>query len=49
MTGKYALFIWGSYGLSFAVLLWNVFAPRLRRNELKKRLSEALEDDGGEA
>jgi len=37
---KYALFIWTSYGLALAVVLWNVFAPRLRRSELKKRLSE---------
>jgi heme exporter protein CcmD len=41
---RYALFIWTSYGLALAVVLWNVLLPRLRRGELKKRLSEA--DDG---
>jgi heme exporter protein CcmD len=43
MNPKYAVFIWSSYGLTLAVLLWNAFAPRLRRRELKRRLSEAAE------
>ena len=40
MNPKYALFIWTSYGLALAVVLWNVLVPQLRRGELKKRLSE---------
>ena len=40
MTGKYAVFIWGSYGLTLAVLLWNALVPQLRRGALKRRLSE---------
>ncbi|MDR3416796.1 MAG: heme exporter protein CcmD [Nevskia sp.] len=44
MNPKYAIFIWGSYGLTLAVLLWNAIAPLLRRNTLKRTLSEAAED-----
>lgn len=46
MNPKYALFIWTSYGLALAVVLWNVLVPQLRRGELKKRLSEV--EDGAE-
>jgi heme exporter protein CcmD len=45
---KYALFIWTSYGLALAVVLWNVLMPQLRRNDLKKRLSEAEDGAGDE-
>lgn len=48
MNAKYALFIWSSYGLALAVVLWNVLAPRLRRNELRKQLSEAADGAGDE-
>lgn len=40
MNEKHAVFIWSSYALSAAVLLWNWLAPRIRRNELRRRLSE---------
>lgn len=40
MNDKYALFIWASYGLTLAVLAWNWLAPRLARNDLRRRLSE---------
>jgi heme exporter protein D len=43
MNPKYALFIWTSYGLTLAVLLWNVFAPRLRRGEIKRQLAETAD------
>jgi heme exporter protein CcmD len=42
---KYAFFIWSSYGLTLAVLAWNVCVPLLRRNELKRRLSEGGPDE----
>ena len=48
MTGKYAVFIWSSYALTFAVLLGNALAPVWRRNELKRRLSEGLEEAGND-
>jgi heme exporter protein CcmD len=48
VSGRYAVFIWSSYALTLTVLLWNAFAPRLRRNELKRRLSEGVEDVGDE-
>ncbi len=44
MNPKHALFIWGSYGLALAVMLWNVLVPRLRRCELKRRLAEGEGD-----
>jgi heme exporter protein CcmD len=43
VTGKYAVFIWGSYGFTLVVLLWNALAPGLRRAQLRRRLAE---DDG---
>jgi heme exporter protein CcmD len=48
MNPKHAIFIWGSYGLTLVVLLWNSLAPQLRRSELRRRLSEsepAAEDE----
>jgi heme exporter protein CcmD len=46
---KYAFFIWSSYGLTLAVLAWNVCVPLLRRNELKRRLSEGGPDEEDES
>lgn len=43
MNPKYAVFIWSSYALTLAVLLWNALAPRLRRRELQRKLSEAAD------
>lgn len=40
MNEKYAAFIWSSYALGLAVLIWNLVAPKLRRRELRRRLSE---------
>jgi heme exporter protein CcmD len=48
MNGKYALFIWSSYGLTLAVLLWNALAPRLRRGELKRRAPDVDDAEGSE-
>lgn len=45
MNEKHALFIWGSYACTAAVLLWNYLAPRLARNQLRTRLSEAAQDE----
>ena len=45
MNEKHALFIWTSYGLTAAVLLWNWLAPRLARNELRRQLSEGTADE----
>jgi heme exporter protein CcmD len=41
MNPKYEVFIWSSYALAFAVLLWNALAPSLRRGQLKRELSAA--------
>jgi len=34
--GKYNLYIWASYGLTFIVLLWNVAIPLLAKKKLIK-------------
>lgn len=34
--GKYNLYIWASYGLTFIVLLWNIVIPLLAKNKLIK-------------
>ncbi len=44
MNPKYAFFIWTSYALTAAVVLWNLFAPRRRRSELQRRLSEGTDE-----
>ena len=38
--GGYAVFVWGSYGIALAVFAWNLIAPRLRRREILKELSD---------
>jgi len=44
MNPRYALFVWSSYALALAVVLWNAWVPQLRRRQLKRQLSDALED-----
>lgn len=44
MNPHYAAFIYASYGLALVVLVWNVLAPRLRRNAVRRQLSEAVEE-----
>ena len=34
--GKYNLYIWASYGLTFIILLWNVVIPLLAKKKLIK-------------
>lgn len=44
MDPRYAFFIWTSFGIAAAAVLWNVIAPKLARNELRRQLSEGAED-----
>ena len=44
MDPRYAVFIWASFGLAAVTVVWNVLAPYLARNELRRRLSESAED-----
>lgn len=37
--GGYAVYVWGSFGLTAAVLIWNLWMPRLRRSAIMKELS----------
>ena len=34
--GKYNIYIWASYGLTFIVLLWNIVIPLLMKKQLIK-------------
>lgn len=38
--GGYAFFVWTSYGVFFAVLLFSVLAPIVRRRSLARELRE---------
>lgn len=38
--GGYALYVWGSFGVFAAVLIWNVLTPRMARAALLRHLSE---------
>lgn len=40
MSG-YAVYVWGSYGFAAVVFAWNLIAPRLRRREILKELSDS--------
>ncbi len=37
--GGYAFYVWTSYGITFAVLLWNLISPVLQRKNLLRRLT----------
>ena len=37
--GGYALYVWGSFGVAVAVIVWNLLVPRLRRSAILKELS----------
>lgn len=37
--GGYAFYVWTSYGLTFAVLLFNLLAPIVRRKQLLRQLA----------
>jgi heme exporter protein CcmD len=45
---KYAFFIWTSYGITLAVLLWNWLAPRAARARLHRVLIQARSEEIGE-
>ena len=36
--GKYNLYIWASYGLTFITLIWNVVIPLLEKKKLLKSI-----------
>lgn len=36
--GGYAFYVWTSYGLTFAVLLFNLLAPIVQRKQLLRQL-----------
>ena len=46
--GKYNLYIWASYGLTFIVLLWNIIIPLLAKKKLIKDIKRRnyLANDG---
>ncbi len=44
MNEKYELYVWSSYGLGAAVLLWNLLLPLWRRRALLRSLNEARDE-----
>ena len=40
--GGYAVFVWSSYGLTFAVLLWNVISPILRKKKIIAQVKRSI-------
>ena len=40
--GGYAFFVWSSYGLTFAILLWNIVAPMMRRKKILAQIKRAI-------
>jgi heme exporter protein D len=45
VNDKYAFFIWTSYGITLAVLLWNWLAPRIARSRLRRVLADARAEE----
>ncbi len=43
--GGYAAYVWSAYGLSAAVLLWNLIAPLRRRRAILARLRRWYEQE----
>lgn len=41
--GGYALYVWGAYGLSAAVLAFNAVVPRIRERQLLRVLAARAE------
>jgi len=39
--GGYGLYVWGSFGCGLAVLVWNLVAPHLARQELLRQMTES--------
>ncbi|WP_020410389.1 heme exporter protein CcmD [Hahella ganghwensis] len=40
--GGHGFYVWLAYGVGFAILGYNLVAPKMKRNALKKRLSQQL-------
>ncbi|AAU90412.1 MULTISPECIES: heme exporter protein CcmD [Methylococcus] len=43
--GGYAVYVWTSYGLCFAVLVFNLITPLRRKNEMLKSLRRQLKQE----
>lgn len=39
--GGYAVYVWGCYGATLVVFVWNLLAPRLRRRALIAQITDA--------
>ncbi len=37
--GGYAFFVWTSFGISFAILVYNAIQPLIRHKQLKREIS----------
>lgn len=42
--GGYAVFVWSSYGIVFAVLVLNIFAAILRKKQIVREIEERQDE-----
>jgi heme exporter protein D len=47
--GRHGPYVWSAYGLSFAIILWNVVQPWLTRRRWLKEQSAQLKRDARES
>jgi len=42
--GGYALYVWGSFGITALVFVWNLLTPGARRRRIIRELNEEAEE-----
>lgn len=48
MGGRHGPYVWTAYGVSFAIVLWNVLQPWWQRRKLLKEQAGALKREARE-
>lgn len=46
--GKHGSYVWTAYGVTFAIVLWNVWQPLRQRKKLLQEQAGALRREAGE-
>lgn len=44
--GGYAVYVWSSFGLGAAVVIWNLMAVRAQRRRVAEAIADSIEDAG---
>lgn len=44
--GRHGLYVWMAYGVTFAIIVWNVLQPVLQRRRLLREQSALLRREG---